>query len=249
MWAIALATLAALMTSAVMLPWSSDRPAFADGQVLPLESTINVGARPSANLAPAVRLDPPQPVATSPIVDAVPVVPVAAAATPTNVVNLSRCRGDLPGAVMTITIPDLSYSCPVYAGGQAMLDSGAVTQITDPALAQVLADHPGGPGLLWIAGHRASHGGAFAAVPNLVDGATIIISNGTLTAAYRVVGRLYVEVRNDQVVNASGVPSGAATLNSIIRPDHGGAGASRLLLQTCDGSSHRWMIYADLITG
>ena len=40
----------------------------------------------------------------------------------------------------------------------------------------------------------------------------------------------------------------AATLDSIIRADHGGNGAARLLLQTCDGEGHRWMIYADLVT-
>ena len=32
--------------------------------------------------------------------------------------NQSSCRGDLPGAVMTITMADIAYSCPVYAGGQ-----------------------------------------------------------------------------------------------------------------------------------
>ena len=48
--------------------------------------------------------------------------------------------------------------------------------------------------------------------------------------------------------DASGNATGAATLDSIIRPDHGGNGAARLLLQTCDGENHRWMIYADLVT-
>ena len=41
---------------------------------------------------------------------------------------------------------------------------------------------------------------------------------------------------------------GEATLDSIIRADHGGNRAARLLLQTCDGDTHRWMIYADLVT-
>jgi sortase (surface protein transpeptidase) len=150
---------------------------------------------------------------------------------------------------MTITIPDISYSCPVYGGGQATLDSGAATQITDPAIQRVLADHPGGAGLLWIAGHRASHGGAFAAVPDLADGAIIVVADGTFTASYRVVGRLYVTVVNNRVVDASGQATGEATLDSIIRPDHGGDGASRLLLQTCDGDNNRWMIYADLVIG
>ncbi len=93
---------------------------------------------------------------------------------------------------MTITIPDISYSCPVYAGGQKMLDFGAVTQITDEAIRQVLADHPGGPGVLWIAGHRTSHGGAFAEVPISPRARSSPSPDETFTASYRVVGRFYV---------------------------------------------------------
>ena len=164
------------------------------------------------------------------------------------VVNQSTCRHDLPNAAMTITIPDISYSCPVYAGGQSMLNSGAATLITDSAIASVVADHPGGPGLLWIAGHRVSHGAAFAAVPNLADGALVTVSDGEYTATYRVVGRSYVSIMNDRVVDAQGNATGEATLDSILRADHGGNNAARLLLQTCDGDTHRWMIYADLVT-
>ena len=164
------------------------------------------------------------------------------------VVNRSTCRHDLPEAVMTITIPDISYSCPVYAGGQSTLNSGAATLISDASIKSALADRPGGAGLLWIAGHRVSHGGAFAAIPNLADGALITVSDGTHSATYRVVGRAYVTVENDRVVDADGPAGGEATLDSIIRADHGGNRAARLLLQTCDGDTHRWMIYADLVT-
>ena len=129
-----------------------------------------------------------------------------------------------------------------------MLNAGAATLISDAAISQVLADHPGGPGLLWIAGHRSSHGGAFAAVPDLADGAIITVSDGGLSASYRVVGRLHVAIDHDRVIDASGQPTAAATLDSVIRPDHGGRGAARLLLQTCDGENFRWMIYADLVT-
>ena len=149
---------------------------------------------------------------------------------------------------MTLTISDISYTCPVYAGGQAMLNSGAVTLISDAAIARVLADPSGAPGLVWLAGHRVSHGGAFAAVPDLADGAVITVDDATFSASYRIVGRMYVEIKNDRVVDASGHATGATTLDSIIRPDHGANGAARLLLQTCDGENHRWMIYADLIT-
>ncbi|MEO8266168.1 MAG: hypothetical protein ABI706_11760 [Ilumatobacteraceae bacterium] len=86
-------------------------------------------------------------------------------------------------------------------------------------------------------------------VPDLADGAVITVDDGMFSASYRIVGRIYVEIKSDRVVDASGRASGAATLDSIIRPDHGANGAARLLLQTCDGDSYRWMIYADLITG
>ncbi len=230
-----LTALAALAMTAAVSMWTGDRAVFAAAKVLDLRSTSIVGPSPGATLSPARRLDPPLPLPTSLELP--------------QPVNRSTCRNDLSGAVMTITIPDISYICPVYAGGQTMLDSGAATLITDAAIKRVLADHPGGPGLLWIAGHHSSPGGAFASVPDLADGATITVTDGTFSATYRVVGRLYVTVSNNRVVDASGNPTGEATLDSIIRPDHGGNGAARLLLQTCDGDTHRWMIYADLVTG
>jgi sortase (surface protein transpeptidase) len=239
--AVIAAALVVIATTATVSLWSADRVAVADTPRFEIQSASVVGAVSGDTLAPAVRLDPPQPVANVPVASA----PVASAAP---VVNRSTCRNDLPGAVMTITMPDIAYSCNVYAGGQKMLNSGAATQITDDAISRVLADHPGGPGVFWIAGHRTSHGGAFAAVPNLADGALITLSDGTITATYRVAGRAYVAIRNDRVVDAYGQATSAATLDSIIRADHGGNGAARLLLQTCDGEGHRWMIYADLVT-
>jgi sortase (surface protein transpeptidase) len=163
--------------------------------------------------------------------------------------NLSTCRTDLGGAVMTVTMPDISYRCPVYTGGQASLNAGGVTLIEVDALAAALAEQPGEPGTLWLAGHRASHGGAFAAVPDLLDGSIVTVSDGSVTASYRIVGRVYVGISNDRVIDAAGHGTGAATLDAILRPDHGGNGAARLLLQTCDGDNFRWMIYADLVTG
>ena len=91
-------------------------------------------------------------------------------------------------------------------------------------------------------------GGAFAAVPSLADGALITESDCAHTATYRIVGSVYVTISKNRVVDSSGHATGAATLDSLIRPDHGGQKASRLLLQTCDGEDHRWMIYADLVT-
>lgn len=193
------------------------------------------GTASNSTLAPAVRIDPPGRV----MVDAPP-APAA---------NRSTCRTDLPSPVMTMTISEIAYVCPVYAGDQTVLDSGAATMITDPSIASALATHPGGAGTIWIAGHRISHGGPFADVPTLSIGAIVTVADGASAASYRVVGRAYFAIRNGQVVDASGNATGAATLDSILRPDHGNNGARRLLIQTCDGSNYRWMIYADLVTG
>jgi sortase (surface protein transpeptidase) len=237
------ATVVAIAAMTCIVLMSANHVAFAESHGIEILSASVVGPTSGGSLAPAVRVDPPKPVV---VVPEVAVQAVVAADAP--LVNQSTCRSDLAGAQMTITIPAISYSCSVYAGGQQMLDAGAATLITDEAIRSVLADHPGGPGVFWIAGHRSSHGGAFAAVPTLADGALITLSDGTTTATYRVVGRAYVSIRNDRVIDADGNATGAATLDSIIRADHGGNGAARLLLQTCDGENHRWMIYADLVT-
>jgi len=187
----------------------------------------------SATLAPAVRVDTPAAAASSPV--------------PLPVVNASNCRTDLGGAVATLTIASISTNCPVYAGGQAMIDAGAVTWMTDVSTNSVLATHAGGAGTLWLAGHHTSHGAAFAAVPDLADGSVITVSDTTGTASYRVVGRAYVQVRSGMVVDATGNATNAATVSALLRPDLGGDRQPRLVLQTCDGDFHRWMIYADLI--
>jgi sortase (surface protein transpeptidase) len=161
--------------------------------------------------------------------------------------NHSSCRVDLPGQVMTITMADISYSCPVYAGGQSVIDTGAATLITDQGSSPLLALHPGDGGTLWIAAHRSSHGGPFAAVPTLADGAIVTVSDGSHTASYRIVGRAHVNVHDGLVVDAAGQATDAATQDSVFRPDRGGTGEPRLLLQTCDGNNWRWMLYADVI--
>jgi sortase (surface protein transpeptidase) len=149
---------------------------------------------------------------------------------------------------MTIAITDISYTCPVYAGGQSLLDMGAITLITDVGTSPLLALHPGDSGTLWIAGHRTLHGGPFADVPTLADGAVITVSDSTVAASYRVIGRAYVQVDDDGlVIDASGHATDSATQDSLLRTDRGGNLTPRLVLQTCDGNNNRWMIYADLI--
>ena len=113
------------------------------------------------------------------------------ATTPTNGLT---CRTDLPDTVATLTIPSLGYSCPLYSGGQAMLDSGAATWIDSWAAEPALATEPGGSGTIWIGGHQSSHGAPLAATPDIADEASITITNADASATYRVVGRAHVEV-------------------------------------------------------
>ena len=64
-------------------------------------------------------------------------------------------------------------------------------------------------------------------------------------------GHRAVIARLNERAAASGARAAAVTFDrnplAILRPDRGGHGAARLVLQTCDGEDHRWMIYADLI--
>ncbi|HEY5873997.1 MAG TPA: sortase [Ilumatobacteraceae bacterium] len=163
--------------------------------------------------------------------------------------NASTCRTDLPDTVATLTIPSLGYSCPLYSGGQAMLDSGAATWINSWAAEPALASEPGGSGTIWIGGHQSSHGAPFAATPDLADEATITITDAEASATYRVVGRAYVEVSGGQVLDGAGVPTKAATRAAVFRDDLGADFVPRLVLQTSDGTRFRWMIYADLVPG
>lgn len=202
-------------------------------------SAVAVLDRPAAatGLSTATRVSVP--------VTAPPLVITAPSALP----NQSGCNPDASEAVMTLVIPDIAYTCPVYPGGQPMIDAGFVTLVTDAGANPVLATRPGDPGTLWLAGHRTTRGAAFAQVPDLADGALVSVSSGGATATYRVVGRSYVEVRGGRVVDAAGTATATATWASIIRSDFSGNLAPRLVLQTCEGDDFRWMIYADLVSG
>jgi LPXTG-site transpeptidase (sortase) family protein len=210
------------------------------------EATMTISVAKGAALLPALRLTAPaQTEAVAP--DA-----ASASAPPTvtlpGVVNKSNCLSDPATQVMRVVIPSISYDCPVYAGGQAQIDSGLVTLVTGGADKR-LATQPGDPGTIWLAAHRSVHGGAFSAVPSLADGALITVATGANIVTYRVVARAYVQVRNGLVVDGNGQATEAATLDSVFRADRNPTNAPRLVLQTCDGANFRWMIYADLVSG
>ncbi len=189
----------------------------------------------SSRLAPAVRIVPPETVVNT------------TSDAPVPFTNASTCRTDVAGAIATMSIPSISYACPVYGGGQVQMDAGEATWVTDVAANTVLTTRAGGSGTLWLAGHHTSHGGAFAAIPDLADGAVVTVADATGSASYRIVGRAYVEVRDDMVVDVTGTPTNAATVSALLRQDQGGDHAARLVIQTCDGEAHRWMLYGDLI--
>lgn len=193
------------------------------------------GVADVVGLPPATRLQVPAP------------APASTVAPATSPANQSGCNPDPSDAVMSVAIPDIAYTCPVYAGGQAMLDAGFVTLVTDAGANPVLTTRPGEPGTLWLAGHRSTHGAAFASVPDLADGALVTVSADGATATYRVVGRAHFEVRGDRVVDAFGSATAAATWASVIRDDLSGNLAPRLVLQTCEGANSRVMVYADLV--
>jgi hypothetical protein len=55
-------------------------------------------------------------------------------------------------------------------------------------------------------------------------------------------------VLSDLVIDATGRATNAATVEAIVRTDYGAGLAPRLVLQTCESPTTRWMIYADLVT-
>ena len=224
---------AAAVTAVALAPGTRTVAADVSGAIGGIHTAAGVAPTDAAGLRPAVRLAHRD---TSAVAGPVPVP-----------VNVSTCRRDIAGAAMTLTIESVAYSCPVHRGGQATMDAGAVTMITRQGPTLLLAEQPGGAGTLWIAAHRVSHGGAFAAVPTLAEGALVTVSDDTRTAMYRVVARVRVEVRNDLVVDSSGHATGAATLDAIVRAGGRDDTTPRLVLQTCEGVSARWMIYADLV--
>lgn len=161
--------------------------------------------------------------------------------------NLSTCRHLNREPIYTIIIPALSYNCPVYIGQQGTIDEGAVTlwEHFNP-FGWAMSLQPDQMGTHYLAAHRSTHGSPFYTVPNLHDGASIILTDGTYSQEYVVVGRRSVTVdANGQVISPEGVDIGT----SILRDDQGGPYpfVNRITLQTCDGPSLRWMVYADRV--
>ncbi len=190
---------------------------------------------------------PVAPVVIEAVTEEVAAVAAPVEATVPTPTNQSSCRNDLPGAVMTIAMPDISYTCSVYAGGQSVIDSGVATMITAQHSSLPLAAHPGEAGTLWIAGHRCRTAARSQRCRILPTERSSPVSDGSRTASYVIVGRSYVEIRDGYAVDASGQPTESATLDAVLRPDRNVELASRLLLQTCDAENFRWMIYADLV--
>lgn len=169
---------------------------------------IGLGAQASA---PAIRIDPPR-----------------------TVVNQSACR-DIGEPIAIVTVPSIGMHCPLYFGGQSMIDQGVAT-LVDSGDANYPEPEIGGNGTYWIAGHRSSHGSPFEAVPTIPIGATITVQDSRHTATYVVMGRS--KVYNDV--------TGSESVTAVWRADHNYT-APRLTMQTCLPAGQVVMVYADLM--
>jgi sortase (surface protein transpeptidase) len=167
--------------------------------------------------------------------------------------NRSSCRQGLEGSTAVMVIPSIGYVCPVFRGGQRTIDSGAATWFTGWPDRSEQASVIGGPGTVWMAGHRTSHGAPFLEIPNIPDGADVTFFVGAETVTYRIVGRMMFTVDSAGFVlsdtDGDGDLEGSAQAGyrAIFRDDLGGGMAPRLVLQTCDGRDGRWILYADRV--
>jgi hypothetical protein len=257
-------------TSAVPSPattGTSASPALAKAKVVAAETTTTAAetttseAEPSSTAAPATTAA----TAAEPSAEALAAAGGAAGeavgeapAPPTTlgapvIENRSSCRQGLDGSVAVMVIPSISYVCPVFRGGQRTIDSGAATWFTGWPDRSEQASTIGGPGTVWMAGHRTSHGAPFFEIPNIADGADVTFFVGAEAVTYRIVGRMMFTVDSAGFVlsdtDGDGDLEGSAQAGyrAIFRDDLGGGMVPRLVLQTCDGRDGRWILYADRV--
>ncbi len=88
---------------------------------------------------------------------------------------------------VVVSAPTISLSATARPGGQSVIDQqGGVAVYTGLTTGLI-----GGPGTVWLAGHRTSHGSVFNRVPFLVAGDPINLSDDTGSHQY-IVNRLLV---------------------------------------------------------
>ena len=134
----------------------------------------------------------------------------------------------VPGQEATIEIPSLGVSLPVVQGGQDVIDRGVVAHFTGTQWRP--PTDPGQPGTYWLAAHNSTHGSPFGRLSAIATGAEIRITelDGTVFT-YRVGSRDLVGT--------------TTTYATVYGQD---ANTSRILLQTCEGTSGRLLVHGTL---
>ena len=150
------------------------------------------------------------------LVSGVCAVVVASAAT---VASAAACQG-----CVLVSAPTIGLNVTAEPGEQAVIDKqGGVAVYTPLTTASI-----GGPGTVWMVGHRTTHGSVFNRVPTLVAGDPIDLVDDAGTHRY-IVSRL-------MIVSESGWAS-EVDINDTSR--------SRLILQTSHPDSQlRYLVEA-----
>ena len=107
-------------------------------------------------------------------------------------------RSDTPASAqacagcLVVSAPTISLNVTARPGGQSVIDQQGGVAVYTPLTTGVI----GGPGTVWLAGHRTSHGAVFNRVPFLVAGDPITLSDDTGSHQY-IVNRLLIVPASD----------------------------------------------------
>ena len=88
---------------------------------------------------------------------------------------------------VVLSAPTINLNVTAQPGGQATIDQPGGVAVYTP----LTTGTPGGPGTVWIIGHRTSHGSVFNEVPFLAPGAPVSLINESGVHQY-IVNRLLV---------------------------------------------------------
>jgi len=134
----------------------------------------------------------------------------------------------VPGQEATVEIPSIKVSLPVVTGGQDVIDRGVAAHYTGAQWRP--PTDPGRPGTYWLAAHNSTHGSPFENLHAIARGAEIrIVTHDGTVFTYLVTSRDLVGT--------------ATTVDTVYGHD---ATASRILLQTCEGSAQRLLVHGVL---
>ena len=130
-------------------------------------------------------------------------------------------------AEATVSIPSLGIDLPVVEGGQSVIDEGVVAHYVAAGWKDPVA--PGAAGTYWLAAHHVTHGGPFAALPQISVGAEIRITTDTNTFVYTVTS-----------VQVVGLSPGDVPIYGV------NDSSPVILLQTCIDTTDRFLVHGTL---